>query len=156
MMRRTLAAVGFVVIPLFGYCGNTAADQPDSVLVFAAASTTNAVTDIGELFAARKMGKVIHSFASSSTLAKQIENGAPANVYISANKKWMDYLEENRLIVPSSRFNLLSNRIVLIAPSNSRAAIVTGNGTAVAKRFLDFLKTAAAQAVFEKYGFKVR
>lgn len=258
MMRRTLVAVGFVVILLFGYCGNTAADQPDSVLVFAAASTTNAVTDIGELFAARKMGKVIHSFASSSTLAKQIENGAPANVYISANKKWMDYLEENRLIVPSSRFNLLSNRIVLIAPSNSRAAIVirphfdlagllgdghlamgdpshvpagiygkealeklgvwdqvkakvarardvraalalvergeaplgvvyatdaaitkkvrvvaefppdshppivypaaivAGNGTAVAKRFLDFLKTAAAQAVFEKYGFKVR
>jgi molybdate transport system substrate-binding protein len=95
----------------------------ETVTLFAAASTTNAVTEIGDLFAARKMGKVVHSFASSSTLAKQIENGAPVNVFVSADKKWMDYLDERKLIIPSSRVDLLGNRIVLIAPADSRATI---------------------------------
>lgn len=123
MVRRALRAAGCVLILLLGCQGTIAAAEPDSVLVFAAASTTNAVTEIGDLFAARKMGGITHSFASSSTLAKQIENGAPADVYISANKEWMDYLEEKKLVAPAARFDLLSNRIVLIAPVNSRAAI---------------------------------
>lgn len=99
--------------------GHGAAAETD-VLVFAAASTTNAVTEIGELYAARNPGRrITPSFASSSTLAKQIESGAPADVYISANQKWMDFLEEKNLIAKASRFDLLSNRIVLIAPVDS-------------------------------------
>lgn len=92
----------------------------ERVTVFAAASTTNAVTDIGKLFAEKKMGEFTPSFASSSTLAKQIESGAPANVYISANKKWMDYLEEKKLIDSATRTDLLGNRIVLITPAGSK------------------------------------
>jgi molybdate transport system substrate-binding protein len=95
------------------------AAEPDTVTVFAAASTTDAVTEIGKFFENRKTGKFRPSFASSSTLAKQIEQGAPADVYISANEKWMDYLETKVMIEPGTRFDLLSNRIVLIAPKDS-------------------------------------
>jgi molybdate transport system substrate-binding protein len=91
----------------------------DGVTVFAAASTTNAVTDIGAIFSENNGASFTPSFASSSTLAKQIENGAPADIYISANKKWMDYLEEKQMIEKGSRIDLLSNRIVLIVPSDS-------------------------------------
>ncbi len=89
------------------------------VVVFAAASTTNAVTEIGKMYDAVGDVHIITSFASSSTLAKQIQSGAPADVYLSANKKWMDYLEEKSLIVKESRFDLLGNRIVLIVPAQS-------------------------------------
>jgi molybdate transport system substrate-binding protein len=89
------------------------------VMVFAAASTTNAVTEIGKLYSERQLGRVTPSFASSSTLAKQIASGAPADVYISANKKWMDFLAERKLIDQKSRLDLLGNRIVLIAPASS-------------------------------------
>ncbi len=95
------------------------ADAKRDILVFAAASTTNAVTEIGEMFSKKQLGHVTSSFASSSTLAKQIESGAPADVYLSANKKWMDFLEEKNLITMETRCDLLSNRIVLIAPAAS-------------------------------------
>ena len=91
----------------------------DSITVFAAASTTNAVTDIGALFSQQNEERFRPSFASSSTLAKQIDNGAPADIYISANRKWMDYLEEKQMIENGTRIDLLSNRIVLIVPSGS-------------------------------------
>jgi molybdate transport system substrate-binding protein len=100
------------------FIGSGAAAQSE-VVVFAAASTTNAVTEIGKLYTDRNPGRVTTSFASSSTLAKQIESGAPADVYISANKKWMDFLEKKNLIDRKSRLDLLGNRIVLIAPVGS-------------------------------------
>ena len=89
------------------------------VVVFAAASTTNAITEIGDLYAARALGRIKTSFASSSTLAKQIASGAPADVYLSANIKWMDFLAEKRAVDKATRFDLLGNRIVLIAPVDS-------------------------------------
>ena len=92
------------------------AAEPESVTVFAAASTTNAINDICKIFAEKGKGKVVPSFASSSTLAKQIENGAPANVFISADEPWMNYLEERKLIEPGSRFNLLGNKLVAHSP----------------------------------------
>lgn len=92
----------------------------DKVTVFAAASTTNALSTIGKLFMEKKMGKFVPSFASSSTLAKQIENGAPANIFVSADTKWMDYLAAKNMIDKKSRMDLLGNRIVLIAPVDSR------------------------------------
>ncbi len=95
------------------------------VTVFAAASTTNAITEIGELYEARGLGHVTPSFASSSTLAKQIANGAPADVFLSANTKWMDFLEEKNTIDKATRFDLLGNRIVFIAPVASRIPNVT-------------------------------
>ena len=95
------------------------AAESKTVLIFSAGSTTNAVTDIAQLFTKEKKIKAVTSFASSSTLARQIDKGAPAQVYISANKKWMDFLEERNMIEPGTRFNLLSNRLVLIAPADS-------------------------------------
>jgi len=95
------------------------AEDPNSVTVFAAASTTNALNDIAKMFAEKGQGKIVPSYASSSTLAKQIENGAPANVFISADEPWMTYLEEKKMIEPGSRFNLLGNKLVLIAPAGS-------------------------------------
>lgn len=99
------------------------ASAPAPVMVFAAASTTNAVAEIAKLFSDKYPIRVTLSFASSSTLAKQIQNGAPAAVYISANKKWMDFLEEKKQIEPDTRFDLLSNRIVLIAPADQDISI---------------------------------
>ncbi|MEW6267618.1 MAG: molybdate ABC transporter substrate-binding protein [Thermodesulfobacteriota bacterium] len=96
------------------------AKEPDRVLVFAAASTTDAVTEICQLFNAKGSTQAVASFASSSTLAKQIENGAPADIFISADFKWMDYLRERGLIVAASRKDLLGNRLVLIAPKDTK------------------------------------
>ena len=86
------------------------------ILVFAAASATNAVQDLAALYEKEKGVKVVTSFAGSSALAKQIEQGAPADVFISADLKWMDYLDGKNKIVKDSRRNLLGNRLVLVAP----------------------------------------
>jgi molybdate transport system substrate-binding protein len=105
------------------------ATADDEVVVFAAASTTNAITDIGELYAANGAGRIKTSFASSSTLAKQIVSGAPVDVYLSANKKWMDFLEEKNAVDKATRFDLLGNRIVLIAPVKSSIDKIDVNAT---------------------------
>ncbi len=112
------------------------AATPADVTVFAAASTTNALGDIAELFAARGRGKVVCSFASSSTLAKQIEQGAPAQVFISADQKWMNWMEERRLIEPGSRRDLLGNRLVIIAPRASQADLNFGTGRDLGRELL--------------------
>jgi molybdate transport system substrate-binding protein len=118
--------------------GVVKAADPDSITVFAAASTTNAVTEIGRLFGAESSLRFIPSFASSSTLAKQIEHGAPADVYLSANEKWMDYLEGKRLIESPTRFDLLSNKIVLIAPAVGKITpIQVCRGFELAQRLQD-------------------
>ncbi|MCL1940206.1 MAG: molybdate ABC transporter substrate-binding protein [Desulfovibrionaceae bacterium] len=95
------------------------------ITVFAAASTTNALTEIAKSYEAEGNGKVTLSFASSSTLAKQIENGAPADVFISADTEWMKYLEEKKLLEPESRSDLLGNRIVFIVPASSAVQSIT-------------------------------
>jgi molybdate transport system substrate-binding protein len=116
-MKPTGIAITLFTMSIMALTGLSAARA--DVVVFAAASTTNAVTELGELYEAKNLGRMIPSFASSSTLAKQIGNGAPADVYLSANTKWMDYLEEKNLLSEGSRVDLLRNRIVLIAPVTS-------------------------------------
>lgn len=117
-MKRTLSIVTLMLVLISGvgltFEQSMAAEQ--NLVVFAAASTTNAITEIGQRYAALKLGHITPSFASSSTLAKQIASGAPADVYLSANKKWMDFLEEKKAVASKTRFDLLGNRIVLIAP----------------------------------------
>ena len=117
-MKLSTCMVGLLtmMMTVTGVAATEVSAAGEEVVVFAAASTTNAITDIGELFAAKQLGTVKTAFASSSTLAKQIASGAPADVYLSANKKWMDYLAEKRAIETATRFDLLGNRIVLIAP----------------------------------------
>ncbi|MEM7319986.1 MAG: molybdate ABC transporter substrate-binding protein [Pseudomonadota bacterium] len=86
----------------------------DVVTVFAAASTRNAMEEIAEEFAAVTGHSAVLSFAGSSVLARQIQQGAPADVFLSANSVWMDYLEDQGLIVSASRRDIVSNRLVLI------------------------------------------
>lgn len=88
----------------------------DQITVFAAASTTNVIQDLAALYEKQKGVKVATSFAAASALAKQIEQGAPADVFISADLKWMDYLDGKDKIAKDSRRNLFGNRLVLIAP----------------------------------------
>ncbi len=94
------------------------ADQP-SVLVFAAASLKNALDDA---VAAYPAAKVTVSYAASGPLARQIEAGAPAGIFISADEDWMDELAAKSAIEPESRFDLLGNKLVLIAPADSKAS----------------------------------
>ena len=101
-------------------CGLASAARADEVTVFAAASTTNALTEIGRMFTAKTGNPVRSSFASSSTLAKQVEQGAPANVFVSADTKWMDYLAAHKLVAAGTRADLLGNGLVLIAPLASK------------------------------------
>ncbi len=90
-----------------------------AVTVFAAASLTNAVQDLGDGFSKSSGVPVKLSFAASSALARQIESGAPADVFFSADLDWMDYLAAHGLIRPDTRRDVIGNRLVLIAPASS-------------------------------------
>ena len=90
-----------------------------TVIVFAAASLKNALDDINARWGRETSKPATISYAASSTLAKQIENGAPADLFISADPDWMDYLEQRRLIKLGSRSDLLGNALVLVAPAKS-------------------------------------
>lgn len=113
-----------------------AAPLPE-VTVFAAASTTDAINEIGALFEKSGQGKIVPSYASSSTLARQIENGAPAQLFISADEKWANYLDEKKLLSPGTRSVLLGNRLALIAPKDSRVALAIEPGFPLAARLGD-------------------
>jgi molybdate transport system substrate-binding protein len=75
---------------------------------------------VGRQFETAHGHKVVVSYAASSALAKQIENGAPADIFVSADLDWVDYVEQRKLAAPGSRINLLTNTLVLIAPSDSK------------------------------------
>lgn len=91
----------------------------EKITVFAASSLTNVMTEIGQNFKREQNINVVFSFASSSTLARQIAQGAPAQLYLSANQKWMDYLVEQHAVAASTRMTLLRNSLVLITPRTS-------------------------------------
>ncbi|MCW5693754.1 MAG: molybdate ABC transporter substrate-binding protein [Pseudolabrys sp.] len=122
MKPLSFAAALFAVIAI-------AAPRPaaaqDTLTVFAAASMKNALDDANAAFTKATGIKVTASYAASSALAKQIESGAPADVFISADLKWMDYVADKKLIKTDSRYNLLGNRLVLIAGKDSKLANVT-------------------------------
>ena len=93
--------------------------EEGKITVFAAASLTNAMQDIAKAYKKEKNVDVVSSFASSSTLARQIEAGAPADLFISADQKWMDYAVEKKAIDTASRATLLGNSLVVVAPEAS-------------------------------------
>jgi molybdate transport system substrate-binding protein len=107
--------------------------QDKSISVFAAASLKNAVDDVNKAFTAASGIKVIVSYAATSALVKQIESGAPADLFISADLRWMDYAAKHGLIKIETRVNLLGNKLVLIAPNDSKLdAITIGKGFDIA------------------------
>ncbi|TAN56029.1 MAG: molybdate ABC transporter substrate-binding protein, partial [Rhodospirillales bacterium] len=120
MRRLFISMTAFLLL-----ASATMSEAQESVTVFAAASTTNALDEIGALFAAKGLGNIRPSYASSSTLAKQIEQGAPAHLFVSADLKWADYLAERKLLNPDFRINLLGNRLVLIAPADAKTPQIT-------------------------------
>jgi molybdate transport system substrate-binding protein len=99
--------------------------QDQSILVFAAASMRNALDDVDTAFAKQTGIAVVASYDASSALMKQIEQGAPADVFISADQKWMDHGAQKKLIDESTRVNLLGNTLVLIAGRDSKLGNVT-------------------------------
>ena len=115
-LSRRLLLAGLMVLSL-----STRAAEPakPELLVFAAASLTNALQDIGAAYTKETGQSVKFAFASSAILARQIEAGAGADVFFSADVEWMDYLDGRSLVNRSTRVDVLSNRLALIAPASS-------------------------------------
>ncbi len=102
-------AIGHGMVP-------TTVHAEDVVRVFAAASLTNALDDVARQWRAQGHPAPVLVYASSATLARQIEAGAPADIYASADQNWMDHLSRRGLVQETTRVDLLGNRLVLIAP----------------------------------------
>lgn len=120
---RALRALLLVLVMLAPACA-----QAQPLIVFAAASLKNALDAAAHVYEARGGGKITVSYAASSALAKQIEAGAPAQVFISADEKWMDYLEQRHLVQAGSRHDLLANRLVLIEPASRKRDVTIAPG----------------------------
>jgi molybdate transport system substrate-binding protein len=119
---------------LSGSASSPALAQDKSLTVFAAASMKNALDDIDAAYTAKTGVKIVASYAASSALARQIEQGAPADIFASADTDWMDYSIGKKTINEPTRVNLLGNSIVLIAPKDSKVDNVTiGQGFDLAK-----------------------
>ena len=117
------ALVAACAVPLAAPAQQQAHDQP--ILVFAAASLKNALDEVDTAFAKQTGIAVVASYDASSALMKQIEQGAPADIFISADLKWMDYGSQKQLIDDKTRVNLLGNKLVLIAGKDSKLNKVT-------------------------------
>jgi molybdate transport system substrate-binding protein len=116
-----VVALAFVVSQFVQQASPIAVDSQDkTITVFAAASTTNALDDIHAAFTKQTGIKVATGYDASSALMKRIEGGAPADAFVSADLKWMDYGVEKKVINESTRINLLGNVLVLIAAKDSK------------------------------------
>lgn len=110
--------------------------QAGEVKVYAAASLTDVLTELSKAYQQAHADTVIKtSFAGSSTLAKQIENGAPVDLFISADKDWADYLQNRGLLDSKTRVELLTNQLVLIAPASRPVTIMLAKSTDLAASF---------------------
>jgi molybdate transport system substrate-binding protein len=125
-MRSILRFAAILVLGLPAAFGKPA--SAETITVFAAASLKDALDENVKAYQAGSDDRVVVSYAASSALAKQIESGAPADIFISADLDWMDYLDQRHLIKVGTRLNLLRNRLVLIAPAESKAAVTIAPG----------------------------
>jgi molybdate transport system substrate-binding protein len=119
-MPRTLPGLALLCLTLQSASLPAAEAKQTPILVFAAASLTDALQAIGAAYEKTSSVRVRMSFDSSSNMARQIEAGAPADVFFSADTEWMDYLESRNLIEATTRRNVVGNALVLIAPAGSR------------------------------------
>src|SRR3979490_334844 len=119
--RHALVGWALMVLGVAGTAGAGSPSEhaPTGLLVFAAASLSDALEEVDRAFTARTGVRVSASYAASSVLAKQIEAGAPADAFFSADLPWVDYLEERGLLRRGSRREMLGNALVLIAPADS-------------------------------------
>src|SRR5215831_5475494 len=119
LVRAFVAACIFLMLSLVA----PPAARAQEITVFAAASLQNALEEIGTAYKQRTGHTAKFSFAASSALARQIEQGAPAAVFASADEQWMDYLQQRKLIVDATRKQLLDNSLVLVVPAGSKARV---------------------------------
>jgi molybdate transport system substrate-binding protein len=122
--RNLLAGVLFILSS--ATWSSVASAQPAKLVIFAAASLKDALDNVTSAYQRDKGQETTTSYAASSILAKQIEAAAPADIFISADLDWMDYLAKKSLIKAETRANLLGNRLVLIAPVNSSVKLTIG------------------------------
>src|SRR5262245_53713691 len=116
-MKGAIVALFVALVGAVGDRSFAAGTEQQQLLVYAAASLTNALDEVGNAYTNETHGKTVKfSYASSSILARQIEAGSDADVFFSADMEWMDYVQARNLIRPATRVNLLTNRLVLIAP----------------------------------------
>ena len=129
MLRRRSWLGLAAVFPLVAGVAPLPAQAQGNVVIFAAASLKNALDEVAATWS-KDTGKPAPriSYAASSALAKQMEQGAPADMFVSADLDWMNYVEGKNLIRNDTRFNLLGNRIVIIAPRDSRTATLAIKG----------------------------
>jgi molybdate transport system substrate-binding protein len=122
--RHLLASI--LLISLGVASGTPAPAQAAKLVIFAAASLKDALDEVNAAYHRDKGQETVTSYAASSTLAKQIEAGAPADIFVSADLDWIDYLAKRNLIKPETRANLLGNILVLIAPVDSPLKLAIG------------------------------
>lgn len=120
---RLLATAILVLASITTTPVSAAETDPPELLVFGAASLTDVLEDLSQEWTRRAGVRVKLSFAASSVLARQIEAGSRADVFVSADAEWMDYLSARQLIAPHSRRDLAGNSLVLIAPADSRVEL---------------------------------
>jgi len=148
---------------LIAVVGPPTSAQERTVAVFAAASLKNALDEINAAFTKRTATKVVASYAATPALIKQIEQGAPADIFASADLDWMDYGAQKKLIKEDTRVNLLGNRLVLIASKDSKIenadirpgfdlAQLAGNGRIVTGDVRAVPAGKYARAALEKLG----
>jgi molybdate transport system substrate-binding protein len=161
LVRRTFLIT--TIVPALATCSGAAIAAARKIIVFAAASLKNALDAVNAEFTLLTGISVSASYAASSTLMKQIENGAPAEVFVSADEDWMNYGAERDLIRKDSRVDLLGNQLVLIAPEESQIGTVTiaqnfdlaglaGNGRIVMADVRSVPAGKYAKAALEKLG----
>jgi molybdate transport system substrate-binding protein len=125
-LKNIIGIVLAACLTLAGVRAPAAEAEKPALTVFAAASLTNALQELGDGFTRETAIPVRFSFASSSALARQIENGSPADIFFSADLEWMDYLQARNLIQRDTRHDVLGNRLVLIAPAESKIELKIG------------------------------
>ena len=121
-----------LILLLLAALGPTVHAAQGELTVFAAASLTNVLQEVGDAYTAETHQPVRFSFAASSALARQIQSGAPADIFVSADQEWMDYLQSRNLIGSASRGNIVANALVLIAPASSALQLKIAPGFALA------------------------
>ena len=132
---RRLAGLAFA--GLLGLAAATASAAAQDLTVFAAASMKTALDEVDAAWKAETGKTVVVSYAASSALAKQIEQGAPADLFVSADIPWMDYVASKNLIEPDTRSDLLGNELVLVAPTSQPESVALTPGVDLAGKVGD-------------------
>ena len=134
-MMLSLGAIGLLAFATSTSTAQTASAPPaKNLVIFAAASLKTALDDVAANWA-KQTGQAFPkiSYAASNTLARQIEQGAPADLFFSADLEWMDFVAARNLIRPQTRVNLLGNKLVIVGPRDSKAEITLVAGVDLAK-----------------------